>query len=106
MGDKMRPDFAKEAKDLLDGKEDSLLDIQPYKKNQKYVKMIMRVPKRSVIPSEISKLQRIVAATCNAQIGYYEYSKDSKQKVLILLMAGIPDSAIEHIKDFYNWVVK
>jgi hypothetical protein len=100
--------LAQEAKDLLQGKEDSLFDVQPMTNDPKnnFVKMIMVVSANSVLPVEVERLRQQVVNSGFENTHLNSYHRDDGKIVLFFATSSVPGYIALYIKDFYDWVVK
>jgi len=110
MGGKVtETDFAKEAKDLLEGKDDSFFDVTPMKNsksNLKFLKMIMIVPGNSILPKEVEKLRSDLTKSGFGESGLHFYNRDDGKIVIHFAASNLEDYIVTYVKDFYDWVVK
>jgi hypothetical protein len=108
MSETKEPDFAQEAKKLLEG-GDSYFDSHLMTNalhNEKFVKMIFVTPKKSVIPRELKKMMRLMAEDGSPHTSFQEFKRNDGKKMCLFAGAMLDDDDVSYLKDFYDWVVK
>lgn len=101
---KSSDELALEAKDLLEGKERIFFDIQP-SGGMKDLKFFVVLDKSFDFEKQ---LETFVETTgiWKSKFEITKYKNHNGQSVIMIYAKDIPNTIADHVKEFYEWVVK